>query len=35
MRSHSKSIYKKLDIHSKQELLDLLETIELAYENDR
>ena len=35
VRSHSKSIYKKLDIHSKQELLDLLETIELAYENDR
>ena len=29
VRSHSKSIYKKLDIHSKQELLDLLETIEL------
>ena len=35
VRSHSKSIYKKLDIHSKQELLDLLETIELGYENGR
>lgn len=29
IRSHSKNIYKKLDIHSKQELLDLLETIPL------
>ena len=25
VRSHSKSIYRKLDIHSKQELLDLLD----------
>nr|WP_255466433.1 LuxR C-terminal-related transcriptional regulator [Eggerthella hominis] len=27
VRSHSKSIYRKLKIHSKQELLDLLETV--------
>lgn len=27
VRSHSKSIYRKLRIHSKQELLDLLETV--------
>lgn len=27
VRSHSKSVYKKLDIHSKQELLDVLETL--------
>ena len=25
VQSHSKKIYKKLDIHSKQELLDLVE----------
>ena len=29
VRSHSKSIYRKLKIHSKQELLDLLEGIPL------
>lgn len=29
VRSHSKSIYRKLDIHSKQELLDLLERVPL------
>lgn len=27
VRSHSKNVYKKLGIHSKQELLDLLETV--------
>lgn len=27
VRSHSKSIYRKLDIHSKQELLDLIDEI--------
>ncbi|MEG0017021.1 MAG: helix-turn-helix transcriptional regulator, partial [Gordonibacter sp.] len=25
VRSHSKNVYRKLDVHSKQELLDLLE----------
>lgn len=30
VRSHSKSIYRKLDIHSKQELLDLIERIEVV-----
>lgn len=29
VRSHSKSVYKKLDIHSKQELIDLIESITL------
>lgn len=29
VRSHSKSIYRKLKIHSKQELLDLLEAVPL------
>lgn len=29
VRSHSKGVYRKLKIHSKQELLDLLETIPL------
>lgn len=31
VRSHSKNVYRKLDIHSKQELLDLLETVELNF----
>lgn len=26
VQTHSKSLYRKLDIHSKQELIDLVET---------
>ena len=28
MRTHSKRIYAKLDIHKKQELLDLIESFD-------
>lgn len=30
VRSHSKGVYRKLDVHTKQELLDLLETVPLV-----
>lgn len=33
VRSHSKGVYRKLDVHNKQELLDLLETVSSAAED--
>ena len=32
IRSHSKTLYTKLGVHSKQELIDLVESIQLESE---